>query len=1213
MSSRHVRSLFLAAPFLCATASAQSPYAAAFTSDVDYEKTFFVTPNADPGMFGPVALNMVGGGAALPGGGQWTKVGLVASLWYSQHTDGKTNDFKYDLWSSTPPATAGNFTMQEVFSLPLPPDVTDIKDLPDIVRFGPDLIQGTSDDLGAWATTSKMPSPIAVLEWARYLDLPVSVQLLSTVSQSGVIEYMPGDDIFDLDRAFERGDLGPTPSTQQTRRSQCMWDVSNVTDPIDDDPGTADPQAPGYPFDFASVSLADPAIVQELTGLSASVGHRAYVRRNLFDAVSQFLLIASDPRYAGHVVAFAIDPEVHYPAHLSGAVPTNPPLASHPSYGGGAPAHRAFIEDYNPAMCLQFARYEQARYGDTTPLADDNGDGKYFAADFGSDYVTSGWPGINAHSGVPATWDLIDPPRLYPELVSSTRTPYWHEWINFRVSVLDGYVQDLVSTVADAGVPAGRVFTHQVLAGSSVSSTRAGQSLDPTSPFHNSEWLDDWVTMEVSRGSMGSSIYSWGGVNCDDFFLDNVRARGDWWGAPEYNPSVTGCQGVPNCVQPAVDGAFDAGARILWPHAWDAPSEPLFSYRYAWNFTNSLNSSWTTAKMTPAYLDVMDASSPDASYTLLNTPIDATLARYLSILTASWDVTLNPHNEKVVDLRVDFLKQGVWHTETQKVLRTYTLDYRWFTIDLGANPNWTGTIDGLRVYVAPSPISQFKVARIVLPVSNEMTTALKSTLTAKSGVVRPKFPASSLSVTTPLALTTLVSPTQCDQGDGRVTVYGTDPTVGPICTGGMASPTFGDFCVAGNFEPQFATQVPNSGIQCGGSRHTGLRSPAATYLGLHKTGKFHSLLLPNVTDLHLSFRTGIEDTAAAGGDGVRFRVLLRAADGELFTIFDREQRTRDWSPLQLVSLDAWRGQVVDLAFEVHGISNTTGDKSAWGEPRIVRTVTIYTAVHGYGVVVQSPKFVAIQNERAAIQAIAGPGSTFHHWEVTSGLTVLNPLAASTTVTGANAGTVTAVFVQTSTFESIAAEDGRTRESAAHSGVGGSFNSNANDVWALRAGDDWTDRYFKSVLSFDTTSIPSGSTIVAARIELTGGVVTGFPTVPPSLALACNVSNTSFGTSLDPSTGVPLIENADYEATGSSTSIGGQLALTSVPLTNYVVPLDANGRSQILFGVTPGPNVRTQVKLFLTGTAALDAATDLLGFYSGDSGSGQRPRLVVEFY
>lgn len=69
-----------------------------------------------------------------------------------------------------------------------------------------------------------------------------------------------------------------------------------------------------------------------------------------------------------------------------------------------------------------------------------------------------------------------------------------------------------------------------------------------------------------------------------------------------------------------------------------------------------------------------------------------------------------------------------------------------------------------------------------------------------------------------------------------------------------------------------------------------------------------------------------------------------------------------------------------------------------------------------------------------------------------------------------------------TFVSIAAEDGWVRESSENSNVGGKRNSGGAGSKAIRMGDEKKDRQYKSIVSFDTSSIPDGATIMSARLK-----------------------------------------------------------------------------------------------------------------------------------
>ncbi len=88
------------------------------------------------------------------------------------------------------------------------------------------------------------------------------------------------------------------------------------------------------------------------------------------------------------------------------------------------------------------------------------------------------------------------------------------------------------------------------------------------------------------------------------------------------------------------------------------------------------------------------------------------------------------------------------------------------------------------------------------------------------------------------------------------------------------------------------------------------------------------------------------------------------------------------------------------------------------------------------------------------------------------------------------GGFTAGGPTTVTFTSIAAHDGYLLESSETSNAGGSGSSTSTSTSALRAGDATSDRQYKAVVSFDTSAIPDGATLVSATLRLRRGTVSG---------------------------------------------------------------------------------------------------------------------------
>jgi len=855
-------------PALCVLVAAgvclaAGPYDAAFIPESEYDQSFYVTPNGDASYVAPMVLKMIGAGDPVMGGGQYAKAGVQVGFFYTRWTEGASDDYRYYV-------TKG----PEYRSMFLPPDVTSLSQLPSIV----------TSSLPAWARPSEMPTTIAGLEWARYYNLPVSFQMQCIQTHGGDIS----DQLYDLDLHFET--LG---------KDQCMWDVSDICDP-DDDPTTLDNAGAGWGnFTFATPTLADPVLGAQM---GYDLQYKAYVKRNLQAGMEQLLEIASHPRYAGRIAGFAIDPEIHFPAHDNGT-----PIPRHADYGGGTVV-RPFYEDYHPVMCRQFAYYLRDRYGDTTPVADTNGDGVTFWVDFGTDYTSSGGFGHD-HSVAPATWEAVDPPRKYPPTKYTTRTRYWQEWTNFRVEVINDFVDELVIWAIEAGVPATRMFTHQTMATSSYNSNRA--------QWDNADWLDDWMHMETPWGYSGISQYQPYGVNGygnGNYWYENLRRRDESWGAPEYNPMVIGPGGpwataseIRNCVRTA----WDKRGHILWAHAWGNSDYPVFDcYTTVWNrddVTRGLEG-WTLVNLDPQSGTQTRLIATTTGNSYMESPTISLNASEYQFLVPIMHPVL--YGQQVGDLRVDFQKQGdpTWRTVTVTALQSGPWGTRPFPIDMTTNPNWTGTVTKLRFHPVPTANSTVLLDRLVAGRANAFTSELASLLADKKDTPRPDL-ASPVDVVTPLLLADSISPLSAT---GNFVFYGLDSD--------------GDLNAANTF-------FYKSTVACGGVSKEAMVARAPNLLGMRKTGKWRGLRLPANSEIELSFSIGIRD-GYTSTDGARFRVYLRDEARELHTLFLEEWRWNQWSPTYAVDLTSYTGQTVNLFFETQSISDATGDEAVWGEPTI---------------------------------------------------------------------------------------------------------------------------------------------------------------------------------------------------------------------------------------------------------------------------------------
>ncbi len=1135
------------------------PYPLAFTHAPDYDSTFFITPNGGPNFAAPMLAKFLSAGdAAYMGGGRYAKAGIVTGLYYTRFTEGVGNDWKFFINRGP-----------DAFTLPLPPDVTNLKQLPLIVRHGPDLVQGTEDDLPiytgpgtGWATIGKMPAAIAALEWARYYDLPISFQMQATGHQGGAI----GCEAFDLDRHIES--LG---------KDHCMWDVSGKCDPNDDDPATFEPAdtTGGATYSYATPTMAPDNLAMAVLG--HTLPYQAYLKRNLQMGIQQLLAIASDARYAGRIVAVAIDPELHYPGYSQPTYPL-------PAAGGGTVV-RPFLGDYNPVMKRAFQDHLQARYGDATPVTDSNGDGATFWGDFSADYLASGGFG-NTHT-TPAAWSDIDPPRNYPATLATTRPPYWHEWANFRVQVCDVFIEKSVQWAIEAGLPPTRVFTHQTLSTGSYNSNRAN--------WDNADWLDDWSHVEVSGGMSGSSIYQPFNIVDGQCYYPNFTRRDDAWGSPEFNPFVLGggafaqTQPYLGFMQTAVQETWNYGAHVLWPHFWEGVSHPCLDLTSAhWDHDNSNGSllGWT-----PVNMQLIPGSQNLKALTASNSYIESPVmsldaANYQFVCVTMQASSLLPNVAGA--LRCDFQNNAgsTWYPVSTPDLLRLTGATGDFILDMSAHAQWVGKITGLRLFPNVGLNEHSFTESLSVAQQNVFSTEMQSLLIAKQATPRAA------------ALTPYTLALPIDLGANiaaavvarRLVVFGTDP---------ISPGDYSDFGTAGNF-----TQAT---VTCGsGPPEAAIVEPAATLLGMAKTGRFRKLALPNVADLHLSFAIGIEN-GYSSTDGVAFRVVLRDKDRAVHELFAKEWRWNQWSQRFYVDLDAWKNQAVDLSFEVRGIAKSQGDQSIWRSPRIEQVVVfnLTTVTSGSGQVTPDPSADYAAGTVVPLTAVASSGWIFTNWTTTGTLAhIASPTSASTTITMNGAHQVTANFspLTTSPFLTSAVNhDGWILESFEGSGVGGTMNSALADHTAIRAGDDQTDRSYRSVLSFDTQAIPDGATIVSATIKLVRGDQRGAPFATLG-QLRIGAVPGFFGSSAN-------LELADFRNVPAG--LVSPAAYLSNPLVNGGVSIGSFLASGLAAVNKTG---LTQLRLDFTVSDDDDSVIDSVSFYPGNAATpANQPVLEVVWY
>jgi hypothetical protein len=243
---------------------------------------------------------------------------------------------------------------------------------------------------------------------------------------------------------------------------------------------------------------------------------------------------------------------------------------------------------------------------------------------------------------------------------------------------------------------------------------------------------------------------------------------------------------------------------------------------------------------------------------------------------------------------------------------------------------------------------------------------------------------------------------------------------------------------------------------------------------------------------------------------------------------------------------------------------------------------------------------------SAVTVDGGGHASFSTATLTTGSHVLTATFTGASGWGSSSGTdsgsphvVSAVVTTTVTFTSVAAEDGYVLESTETSNVGGSINATTSNSGALRVGDDKSDRQYKSVVSFDTSAIPDGATIVSVTLRLRRGTVSGTSPFTTHGIAWVDVQNGGLS-------GSPTLQTGDFQAVATvvkDTTLSN--AASNGAWSDGV--LSASGRLAVSKTGT------TQLRVYFNLDDNDDARADYVGYYPGDNSTpANRPQLVVTY-
>ncbi len=188
-------------------------------------------------------------------------------------------------------------------------------------------------------------------------------------------------------------------------------------------------------------------------------------------------------------------------------------------------------------------------------------------------------------------------------------------------------------------------------------------------------------------------------------------------------------------------------------------------------------------------------------------------------------------------------------------------------------------------------------------------------------------------------------------------------------------------------------------------------------------------------------------------------------------------------------------------------------------------------------------------------------------------------------------------LETTVLKSIAAQDGWIRESTETSGNGGMKNNTAS---TLNLGDDSAKRQYRSILSFDTSSLPDNAVITKVTLKLKRqGVTGGGNPVAMFQGFMVDIKKGTFGTA-------PLALR-DFKATANKT-----IGPTSPALTSGWYNLNLTAGKSFINKLSTGGGL-TQIRLRFKLDDNNNATANILKLYRGNAAATNRPQLVIEYY
>ncbi len=183
-----------------------------------------------------------------------------------------------------------------------------------------------------------------------------------------------------------------------------------------------------------------------------------------------------------------------------------------------------------------------------------------------------------------------------------------------------------------------------------------------------------------------------------------------------------------------------------------------------------------------------------------------------------------------------------------------------------------------------------------------------------------------------------------------------------------------------------------------------------------------------------------------------------------------------------------------------------------------------------------------------------------------------------------------------TLRSVAAEDGWILESGETTNAGGTMNSSAT-VFLL--GDDAADKQYRTILSFNTASLPDNAVVSRVTLKVRKQAQVGTDAFTTHGGLLVDIRKSFFGASVN-------LEIGDFQASANKLAVG---TFGVTPISSWY-SVNLNSAAFPLINKTGV----TQFRLRFQKDDNDDGGADYLKFFSGNySAASARPTLIIEYY